>query len=54
MEVNEDIEFEISKILDCKIDKHRKCQLLNFVCWTGYEGTDQETDWLLAIELMHA
>src|SRR6202040_2381955 len=51
IEVNEDIEFEI---LDSKIDKQRKCQLLYLVRWTGYVGTDQETDWLSALELTHA
>src|SRR6202040_2112031 len=54
IEVNEDIEFEISEILDSKIDKRRKCQLLYLVHWTGYAGTDQEMDSLLALELMHA
>ena len=54
IEVNDDIEFEISEILDSKIDKRRKCQLLYLVRWTGYEGTDQETDWLSALELTHA
>src|ERR1700720_1316635 len=53
IEVNDDIEFEISEILDSKIDKRRKCQLLYLVRWTGYEGTDQETDWLSALELTH-
>src|SRR3984957_17001502 len=54
IEVNDDIEFEISEILDSKIDKQRKCQLLYLVHWSGYEGTDQETDWLSALELTHA
>jgi len=54
IEVYEDIEFAISKILDSKIDKRRKCQLLYLVRCTGYEGTDQETDWLSALELTHA
>ena len=53
IEVNDDIEFEISEILDSKIDKRRKCQLLYLVRWTGYEGTDQEMDWLSALELTH-
>src|ERR1700720_4129815 len=54
IEVNDDIEFEISEILDSKIDKQRKCQLLFLVRWIGYEGTDEETDWLSALELTHA
>jgi len=24
------------------------CKLLYLVCWTGYEGTDEETSWILA------
>jgi hypothetical protein len=54
IEVDENIEYEISEILDSKLDKRRKCQLLYLVRWTGYEGTDQETDWLPATELSHA
>src|SRR3984885_12387754 len=54
IEVDDDIEYEISEILDSKLDKRRKCQLLYLVRWTGYEGTDQETDWLPATELQHA
>jgi len=54
IEVDDDFEYEISEILDSKLDKRRKCQLLYLVRWTGYEGTDQETDWLSATELEHA
>ena len=47
-------EFEISDILDSKIDKRRKaCKLLYLVRWTGYEGTDEETSWILTSELDH-
>ena len=53
--VNEEPEFEISKILDTKIDNRRRaCKLLYLVRWTGYEGTDEETSWILASELGHA
>ena len=48
-------EFKISEILDTKIDNcHRACKLLYLVHWTGYEGTDEETSWILASELGHA
>ncbi len=48
-------EFEISEILDSKIDKRRRlCKLLYLVRWAGYEGTDEETSWILATELGHA
>src|SRR6202041_1005928 len=53
IKVDDDIEYEISKILDSKLDKQRKCQLLYLVQWTGYEGTDQETNWLPTTELQH-
>jgi hypothetical protein len=54
IEVDKDIEYKISEILDSKLDKRRKCQLLYLIRWAGYEGTDQETYWLLATELKHA
>ena len=47
-------EYEISEILDSKIDKRRKCRLQYLVCWAGYEGTDEETSWLPDSELGHA
>ena len=48
------LEHEISEVLDSKIDKRRTCKLLYLVRWAGYEGTDEETSWLLATELDHA
>lgn len=54
VEVDGDFEFEISEILDSKVDKRRKCKILYLVRWTGYEGTDEETSWLPATELEHA
>ena len=48
-------EFEIAEILDSKIDNRRHtCKLLYLVRWSGYEGTDEETSWILATELGHA
>ena len=43
--------YEISKILDSKIDKHRKCQLQYLVKWSRYKGTEDETSWLPSSEL---
>ena len=55
IEVDGELEFEISEILDSKVDhRHRACQLLYLVCWSGYKGTDEETLWLLATELGNA
>ena len=53
--VDNEPEFEISEILDTKIDNRRRtCKLLYLICWMGYEGTDEETSWILASELGHA
>ena len=52
--IDDEPEFEISEILDTKIDNRRRCKLLYLVRWTGYEGTDEETSWILATELGHA
>jgi len=52
VEVDGEPEFEISEILDSKVDRRRRmCKLLYLVHWSGYEGTDEETSWLLATEL---
>ena len=52
--VDSEPEYEISEILDSKLDNRRRaCKLLYLVRWSGYEGTDEETSWLLATELDH-
>jgi hypothetical protein len=52
--IDEEPEYEISKILNSKLDKRRACKLLYLVRWSRYEGTDEETSWILANELRHA
>ena len=55
VEIDGKPEYEISKILDSKIDKCRKhCNIVYLVFWTSYEGTNEETSWILANELGHA
>ena len=54
VEVEGELEYKISKILDSKIDNPRHCKLLYYVRWAGYEGTDEEMSWLPATELDHA
>ena len=55
IEVNGEVEYEVEEILDSKIDRRRHhCQLLYLVHWAGYAGTNEETSWLLAMELDHA
>jgi len=52
VEVDGKLEYEIAEILDSKIDNRRRhCKLLYLVHWAGYQGTDEETSWLLATEL---
>jgi hypothetical protein len=54
-EIDGEAKYEISEILDSKTDRHhRPCNLLYLVRWAGYEGTDEETSWVLATELGHA
>ena len=53
--IDDELEYEISEILDSKMDNRRcVCKLLYLVKWTGYEGTNEETSWLPANELGHA
>ena len=55
IEIEGEPEYEIAKILDSKIDRHHhNCKLLYLVHWLGYEGTNEDTSWLLAMELGHA
>ena len=55
VEVDGEPEYEVSEILDSKVDRRRKsCKLLYLVCWTRYEGTDEKTSWLLATKLGNA
>jgi len=37
-------EYEISKIVDSKIDRQRACKLLYKVIWLGYEDTDNDSE----------
>jgi len=55
IEIDGEPEYEIEAILDSKIDNRcRTCKLLYLVQWAGYEGTDEETSWMLTSELGHA
>ena len=54
VDVQGDLEYEISEVLDSKIDRRQSCELLYLVRWLGYENTDEEFSWLPATELDHA
>ena len=48
-------EFEIAEILDSKVNQWcRNCKLLYLVHWTRYASTDEETSWILTMELGNA
>ena len=47
-------EYEISWIVDSKIDRRRACKLLYKVIWLGYEDTGDKSEWIPASELTHA
>ena len=54
VKVDGEPEYEITEILDSKLDQRRcQCPLLYLVRWAGYEGTDEETSWLVVTELGH-
>ena len=53
IEIDNKLEYKIAEILDSKINNWCRCKLLYFICWLGYEGTDEENSWLLATELSH-
>ncbi|KAF8631091.1 hypothetical protein AX17_005165 [Amanita inopinata Kibby_2008] len=55
IELEGELEYEIAEILNSKIDNRcRACKLVYLVRWAGYEGTDEETSWMLTTELDHA
>ena len=55
VEIDGEPKYEISEILDSKVDKRRRhCNVLYLVCWAGYKGTDKETSWVLTSELRNA
>src|SRR5258708_18050958 len=56
VEIDGDIKYEVSEILDSKMDScfQGNRVLCYLVCWTGYEGTEEETSWISAQDLEHA
>ena len=52
--IDGELEFEITEVVDSKIDKQQQCKLLYYVRWLGYKDTDEEFSWLPAMELEHA
>ena len=52
--IDREPEYEISWIVDSKIDCRRACKLLYKVIWLEYEDTGDESKWIPASELTHA
>jgi Chromo (CHRromatin Organisation MOdifier) domain len=46
-------EYDISEILESKLNKQYRCKLQYLVKWLGYENTDEER-WISTTELNHA
>jgi len=42
--IDGELEYEISKIVNSKIDRRRACKLLYKVIWLGYEDTDNDSE----------
>jgi len=51
--IDREPEYEISQIVDSKIDCRWTCKLLYKVIWLGYEDTGDESEWIPASELTH-
>jgi len=47
-------EYEISWIVDSKINRQQVCKLLYKMIWLGYEDTEDESKWIPISELTHA
>ena len=45
--------YEISWIVDSKIDCQQVCKLLYKVIWLGYEDTGDESEWISVLELIY-
>src|SRR5260221_14365900 len=56
VEIDGDIEYEVSEILDSKMDRcfWGNRVLCYLVHWMGYEGMEEETSWISAQDLEHA
>ena len=52
--IDEEPKYEISRIVDSKIDCQRTCKLLYKVIWLEYENTGDKSEWISASELTHA
>ena len=56
VEIDSDIEYEVSEILDSKLDRQFQGNrsLCYLVHWSRYEGTEEEISWVSTQDLEHA
>jgi len=52
--IDREPEYEISRIVDSKIDRQWACKLLYKVIWLEYEDTGDESEWIPVSKLSHA
>ena len=52
--IDREPKYEISWIVDFKIDRWWACKLLYKMIWLGYEDTGDESEWIPTSELTHA
>lgn len=48
---SDDEHYEVAEILDSKYDKRHAIQLRYRIRWMGYEGTDEEFEWISATDI---
>ena len=51
--INREPKYEISQIIDSKIDCQQTCKLLYKVIWLGYEDIKDKSKWIPISELTH-
>jgi len=52
--IDREPEYEISQIVNSKIDCQQACKLLYKVIWLGYEDTGDKSEWIPTSKLTHA
>ena len=52
--IDRELKYEISQIVNSKIDCQWTCKLLYKVIWLGYKDTRDKSEWILISELTHA
>jgi len=51
--INKEPKYEISQIVDSKIDYQQVCKLLYKVIWLEYEDTEDKSEWISVSKLTY-